>query len=131
MAQAMIIKRRFNPKQIRPTEDEEQIALFKWIQFQPEIRDHIFHIPNGKQRTKSAGAKLKKMGVRAGVPDLCLAKPRKHFHGLYIELKRIGGINPKGQQASWLKRLQNEGYMATVAYGWEHAKSIILDYMRM
>ena len=45
----------------------------------------LFHIPNGEQRNAATGAKLKKMGVLAGAPDLCLiAQGRVRF----MELKR-------------------------------------------
>lgn len=48
----------------------------------------VWHTPNGGQRNAKEGAKLKMMGVLAGVPDLTLA----HAGGIdMIELKAING----------------------------------------
>ena len=47
-----------------------------------------FHVPNGEKRDARAGAKLRAMGVRPGMPDLALVSPTGLLHAL--ELKRIG-----------------------------------------
>jgi hypothetical protein len=56
-------------------EADEQKKLFRWVDFMkteyPEL-DMMFHIPNGGSRNKLEAANLKKQGVRAGVPDICL-----------------------------------------------------------
>lgn len=71
-------------------EAAEQTKLFNWIAFAraatPEL-DMLYHIPNGGSRNKREAANLKRQGVRAGVPDLCLPVARGDYHGLYIELK--------------------------------------------
>ena len=58
-----------------PTEDEEQIALMKWAAVMsgryPELR-LMYHIPNGGARSKPEAARFKAMGVKKGVPDICI-----------------------------------------------------------
>ncbi len=71
-------------------EADEQAKLFKWIEwvrdFIPEV-NMLYHIPNGGKRNEREAAALKRQGVRAGVPDLCLPVAKGKYHGLYIELK--------------------------------------------
>lgn len=71
-------------------EANEQEALFRWAAFVrgrfPEI-DLLYHIPNGGSRNRLEAANLKRQGVKAGVPDLCLPVASGKYHGLYIELK--------------------------------------------
>jgi hypothetical protein len=58
------------------------------------LREHClsgwihFHVPNGERRDIKTGARLKKMGVRRGVPDLVLFSPSGKIH--LLELKRNG-----------------------------------------
>jgi len=56
-------------------EDNEQICLMEWAAAQsgkfPEL-SLIFHIPNGGKRNAREAARFKRMGVKAGVPDLFL-----------------------------------------------------------
>lgn len=120
------------------TEDAEQKALFAWIALDG-IKKHpdlkwLFHIPNGGSRHKAEAAKLKAMGVKSGVPDLCLPIKRGPYSGLYIELKRIKLKNKKGggtsdNQDDWISFLQSQGYGAIVCYGWIEAKDTLISYL--
>ena len=116
-----------------PTEDQEQIDLVNWARMQekkyPELR-MLFHIPNGGSRGKAEAGRFRAMGVRAGVPDLCLPVPRGGWHGLYIELKRTKGGRVSADQKAWLDALREQGYAAAVCHGWEDAARIILWYIR-
>lgn len=113
-------------------EAAEQTALFRWAglmsgQF-PEI-EMLYHIPNGGSRNKIEAAHLKQQGVKAGVPDLCLPVARGEYHGLYIELK-YGKNKPTENQKRWINLLRSQNYKAEVAYGWEEASKIILEYLK-
>jgi hypothetical protein len=113
------------------TEEGNQKALFCWAamnakQF-PEL-DWLYHVPNGEQRSAMTGAKLKLMGVRPGYPDIGLDVARKGGHGLRIELKKHGGKVSSLQQG-WICFLKEQGYAVHVAFGWEHARDILLDYL--
>jgi len=116
-----------------PTEDAEQMALFHWAALErgryPELA-MLFHIPNGGSRGKAEAGRFRAMGVKAGVPDLCLPIARAGKHGLYIELKRSKGGRVSEEQAAWITELRARGYAAEVCRGWEEAARVIEAYLR-
>lgn len=73
------LKPKRSRKKPTPHEANEQEALFRWTVFVrgrfPEI-ELLYHIPNGGSRNKLEAANLKRQGVKAGVPDLCLPVAR-------------------------------------------------------
>ncbi len=117
----------------RVPESVEQKLVMEWTKRAectwPEIA-LLHHIPNGGQRDKAVAAKLKAEGVKAGVPDLCLPVPRGKYHGLYIEMKAIGG-SPTQEQKAWIAALTEQGYAAQVCVGFEEAKETIEQYLRL
>ena len=116
-----------------PTEDAEQMALFRWAELQagkyPELR-LLFHIPNGGSRGKAEAGRFRAMGVKAGVPDLCLPIAKAGYHGLYIEMKRTKGGRVSQEQTGWLDDLRERGYVAAVCKGWEDAARVIEWYIK-
>ena len=115
-----------------PTEDAEQMALFRWAELQagkyPELR-LLFHIPNGGSRGKAEAGRFRAMGVKAGVPDLFLPVARQGMHGLFIELKRQKGSRLSKEQKIWGSALYMQGYAAHICFGWENAMRVILRYL--
>ncbi len=115
-----------------PTEDEEQIWLFSWAELNmgrfPELK-LMHHIPNGGKRSKSEASRFRAMGVKAGVSDIFLPVSRGGYHGLYIELKAKDG-RPTKEQKDFIAAVEQEGYLAVVAYGGEEAAKIIEGYMK-
>lgn len=115
------------------SEATEQEAVIKWCNRQqrecPELK-LIFHIPNGGSRNTLEAANLKRQGVKAGVPDLCLPVPKNGFHGLYIEMK-YGKNKTTKRQEEWLKALREQGYYTAVCYGAEEAETVIASYLQM
>jgi len=70
-------------------ESQLQSACVEWFRYQyPEPKHLIFAMPNGGKRNKITAAIMKREGVRAGVPDLCIIAKSKIF---FIEMK-----TPKG-----------------------------------
>ena len=116
-----------------PTEAEEQVALFQWAKLQehwkPELQ-LLYAVPNGGSRHKLEAANMKRQGVKAGVPDICLPYPSGGYHGLYIELK-VGKNKTSPMQEEWLKRLNDAGYKAVTCYGFLAAKNTIEEYLRL
>lgn len=117
----------------QPTEAEEQVALFQWAALLegrvPPLR-LLYAVPNGGSRHKLEAANMKRQGVKAGVPDICLPYPSGGYHGLYIELK-VGKNKTSESQDRWLERLNAAGYKAVVCYGFDAAKNVIMDYLRL
>lgn len=79
-----------NMKYAMRSEDTEQINVISWASWQmqkyPELK-WLHHIPNGGSRNRAEAVKLKQMGVKSGVSDLCLPYPKGIYCGLYIEMK--------------------------------------------
>ncbi|MEE1054398.1 MAG: VRR-NUC domain-containing protein [Acutalibacteraceae bacterium] len=114
-------------------ESGAQETLFNWIEWQlekyPEL-ELAFHIPNGGKRNAREAANLKRQGVKAGVPDICLPVARGGYHGLYIELK-VGNNKPTEKQKEWQKKLNKQGYLSVVCYGWQQAVRTLTEYLEM
>lgn len=119
------------------SEDGHQLALFCWCRLNydkyPELK-WLLHIPNGGSRHKSEAAKLKAMGVSPGFPDLFLPIKRGKFSGLMIELKRPNSVGKKAgksqsNQKIWRDHLYSQDYGAIECFGWEHAVSVLKDYL--
>lgn len=118
---------------ICPTESQEQVMLFQWAAFQagkhPELR-LMYHIPN-ERSSRTEAVRLKREGVKAGVPDIFLPCARGGLHGLYIELKRRQGGRLSDYQREMLQALRDQGYMAIVCRGFDEAKEAIENYLNM
>lgn len=115
-----------------PTEDDEQMALFRWAAYNagkyPQLAN-MYHVPNGGGRSKAEAGRLKAMGVKRGVPDICLDWPAGGFHGLRIELKRLKRGRPSPEQLEWGERLTRAGYCWRICRGWGEAAALIEDYL--
>lgn len=116
---------------MKKCEASEQMALISWCRLQktkyPEL-DLIFAIPNGGSRHKLEAVNLKKQGVKAGVPDLCLPVPKGQYSGLFIELK-YGKNKATEKQMEWIENLNKQGYKAVVCNGFEEARETIERYI--
>ncbi len=100
------------------SEYQEQVALLATVaaytgQY-PELA-LLFAIPNGEYRTEITGARLKRAGVKPGVPDLFLPVPRRGYAGLWIEMK-AGKNKPTPAQLWWMDQLRAQGYRTVVAW---------------
>ena len=113
------------------SEHQEQVALFQWAELQkctvPEL-GLLFAIPNGGQRDAKTGAKLKREGVKRGVPDIFLPVPRWLYHGLFIEMK-FGKNKATKEQREWGDKLQDQRYAWVECYGFDAAKNVIEIYL--
>lgn len=75
------------------------------------------------------GLKYKRLGAKAGVPDVVIDYPVLPYHGLRIEFKRReGGVVSEAQQ-DWLDKLNRLGYLACIAKGWEEGAAIVEKYL--
>lgn len=115
---------------MKKREDQEQETVIQWTEAvrrrYPGV-DRIYHIPNGGKRNAAEAAHLKRLGVKAGVPDLFLPVPLHGYHGLYIEMKADKG-RVSEKQSEWLGWLTNQGYCTAVCYGADQAICVIKNY---
>jgi hypothetical protein len=112
----------------------EQAALIAELRIRmPEVADLIYHVPNGGHRLKKVAADLKGQGVAAGVPDLVLTMARGGYFGLYIEFKATppNAAAVSDSQHKWIRKLNDQGYLAIVCRGHFDAMEQIRAYLRL
>lgn len=124
-----------------PTEYQEQVAVIDWWAVYAPTRGIPVHlllaIPNGAYLGADARMramvmnKLKRSGLRVGVPDLFLAVTRPCFSGLWLEMKRRKGSNSSLSidQVTMLGDLRRQDYSAVVCYGADEAIRAIQAYL--
>lgn len=122
-----------NLRNAKRSEDTEQIQVIMWASWQqsryPEL-SLLHHCPNGGSRNKVEAVKLKQMGVKAGIPDLCLPVPKGIYNGLYIEMKYNTG-KLEDSQKRMLKALAATGHYCAVCYGAEEAIKVLEEYINL
>ncbi|SEU12058.1 VRR-NUC domain-containing protein [Pseudomonas graminis] len=112
----------------------EQAALIKELELSlPAVAALIYHVPNGGHRHKLVAIKLKGQGVKAGVPDLVLPMARGGYFGLYLEFKATAPNDAavSASQHAWIRRLNDQGYLAIVCRGHFDAMEQIRAYLRL
>ena len=120
------------------SEDGTQKAYLQAVrtcgQFAEEI-SLIYHIPNGGYRGDAqsamiAGAKMKALGAKSGVPDICLPIYRLGYGSLYIEFKKpTGKEGIFKEQAEYIQLLTRNGNLVVITHNWEQARDITLAYL--
>lgn len=115
------------------SEHNLQTAVFTWansgyiLDRFPEL-SMMFAIPNGGHRDVRVAQKLKREGVKAGVPDICLPVARGGYHGLFIEMK-YGRNKPTADQETYLQFLASQGYLCAVCYSIDEFEGLVWAYM--
>jgi len=109
------------------SESSEQTALVARVRnFHPDLV--FMSIPNGGKRDARVAAQMKREGVLAGAPDLFLAEPRHDKHGLFIEMKRVGG-KTSDKQDIIIDKLRAKGYEVVICEGADKAYGELLRYV--
>lgn len=117
------------------SERQHQQAVMKWAR-QPSIRERwpelalLHHIKNETTGGAAEVAADKAMGVKKGVPDLCLPVARNGYYGLYIEMKTPSG-KASAAQRWWVTRLTEQGYRAVVCHGYDAAVAELCWYLSL
>lgn len=88
----------------------------------------IYAIPNGGHRHPAVGGKLKREGVRAGMPDLHLPVPRGPFASLYMETKAPGESISKSQKERF-PILRKYGNVVAVCFSVDQLMNTALAYL--
>lgn len=91
---------------MRYTEDQIHIAILQYLDVViPSGATPVWHTPNGGSRDARAGAKMKKLGTRAGFPDLAFL-----YDGtLYTLEVKAGHGQQRASQLSWETYITNAG----------------------
>ncbi len=115
------------------SEHQLQCNVIKWARLQtcvfPELA-LLYAIPNGEKRHPSVAVRLKKEGVKAGVPDLHLPVSRGGYLGLWIEMKTATGTVRKNQKEIHAQ-LRAYGHRVVVCRSDEAAIDELRNYLRL
>ncbi len=107
------------------TEHNHQKLFIAWCRLNyPTVP--VFAIPNGGKRGQIEAKRLQDEGVLAGVPDVFFANGKP---GLFIEMKEPNRGRVQKVQKELISRLEGNGYPVVVCYGYEQAKSALLEYL--
>lgn len=114
---------------MRFKEDALLIAVMDYIRYQyPTVL--AAHIANERKASPQQGARMKRKGVKAGMPDIMIFKLKGDYNcGLAIELK-IHPNKPTKHQTEILNKLSEQGWATHVCYSFDDAKMIIDDYLK-
>lgn len=121
-----------NSKKIILTEAQEQKIIFRWIrsnQIQFPVLQLAYSTLNGVRLAPKLRKEMKEQGMRPGVPDIVLPAANKHYHGLYIELKREKGGVISAEQKHFMAMLKAESYLCVVCRGHKEAIKTIMDFI--
>lgn len=118
-------------------EETLQVAVADYLRMQyPKAM--FCHVANERQTSPQRGAKLKRMGVKSGIPDILIFNHNyskdntgeliaKNNYGLAIELK-IKPNKPSENQIQVLNDLDVIGWRVAVVYNFDSAKKLIDNY---
>lgn len=97
-----------------PTESQEMQMLAGYL----DAKGYLWcHPANEGRRSPRAGARLKREGLKRGVPDVLIFAPVQ----IAIELKRVKGGVATPEQTEWLARLSESGWKSFLAHGADSA----------
>ena len=109
-----------------PTEFEIHCAVADYLRHGLAAGWIWHHPPNGEYRMKATSGRLKRMGTKPGVSDICLHKaPHCQLHAL--ELKRKG-MKPNPEQRAWMESVRALGGQAEWADSVELALLILTQW---
>lgn len=109
-----------------PSEYDEQVLVCRYLDF---LGLDYCHIANEGLRSERTGARLKKIGLKRGFPDLAIFKACGKYHGLFIEMKSLRGTATK-EQREWIVKLNTDGYYAKICRGFDEARKVIDSYIK-
>lgn len=108
-----------------------QVACVTWFSYEyPQWAMLLHHSPNGGYRNAKEATKFKRMGVRAGFPDLILLLPNGQYSYLAIEMK-TNEANSKqtDKQKQYQKLMEANGGKYVVCRSEPEFESIIYTYL--
>lgn len=121
----------FEWKKKRKAEEQQlQTKFMEWLGLQyPKVWRVTFSIPNEGRRSYNVGKKMKSAGMKKGVPDLFIAYPTQHFHGLFVEFKSDKGKVSEHQE-NMMSLLREQKYETRVIFkSLDDAINMVNEYL--
>ena len=106
----------------RRDEDKLQAALWDLIQLRKQPGVLAWAVCNNP-RSAPDGARLKRLGMLPGVPDLHFLVPGGRYHTL--EVKTLKG-RPNPNQIAWMSNLNATGATADICRGWDDCVNMLI-----
>lgn len=116
----------------------EQQCLFSWLggtarlypegSLERDTLEWIHSVPNGAHVAKGHARRLVAEGLKSGVLDISCDMPRGDWHGLRIEMKRLGK-KPTPNQERYISYLNRIGIKWAVCYTWQSAARLLIEYL--
>lgn len=114
---------------MRYREETIQINCVRWFGLQyPKHALLLHHSPNGGYKTAYEGTAFKRMGTRAGFPDLILLLPKGAHPFLCIEFKTEQGRQSESQRA-YQQAVESVGAVYAVCRSFDEFKTTIENYL--
>lgn len=117
------------------SERTHQYNVFKWATLNQRLEPRLWLLnssQNGLVSNSYSVQGAKKLGLKNGYPDIFLPASGmfegKILHGLFIELKKIGGKATK-EQLIWQQKLKEQGYASLIIQGANNAIHAISQYL--
>jgi hypothetical protein len=119
------------------TEHEIQSQFFAWLD---KVAVKLFGLPkmaggfpawatpNAGKRSPRTGARMKREGLRAGVPDVFIAVPTEYYGGLFIEFKTAKGRVSQAQK-NMMEDLAEAGYHCAVCRSVDEGIDVVTKYI--
>jgi hypothetical protein len=118
---------------LKGEEEYLHIACFTWVKLNEKQFPCLklaFHPANGGSRNIIEATKLKKMGVRPGVPDFMLpVRVVEVWNGLAIEFKSKNGTTSEIQE-EYISGLLRCGWCVRVVRDFHTFVDIVTDYCK-
>lgn len=111
---------------MKPSESAIQTAFFQWVDLMVNIDDRfalIAAVPNGGHRHIVTAMRLRREGVRPGIPDVLNFYKSKNHTGLAIEFK-AGRNKESYAQIEWMERLKSQGWLCVISRSFEDAQVV-------
>jgi len=106
-----------------PTEEQEMLTLAEYLDARGDLL--WCHVPNERHAKPQYLHKLRRLGVKKGVPDVLILEPMRTIPGVAIELKRRRGGKESPEQRAWIQDLRDRGWVAYCCYGADQAINVV------
>ena len=88
------------------------------------------HPANERKTTPIKGGRLKKAGVKSGVPDCLIFEPSGDYCGLAIELK-VGRNKPSDTQIQFMLDMEKKGWKTAICWDLDSVISLVDEYLKI
>jgi len=110
----------------RYLEDDLQMAVAKYL----DVLGVLWaHCANERKTSLRAGARLKRKGVKSGVPDCLIFEPSGEYCGLAIELK-VGYNKPSDTQIQFMLDMEKRGWKTAICKDLDSVISLVDQYLK-